>query len=222
MPHSLEEIPLFPLPIVVFPYANLQLHIFEARYRQMVDRCLEFDSPFGIVMVKETGPDGLEPDPCLVGTAVRITHVQHFDDGTMNIHIHGERRFRIRKFAEDTDPLVGMVEPVFELDYEDSPHMDALVMRAQESFKLYIEMVFSRSDFNVQIHFPQDATALSFQIAEHLPLDNPAKQRFLELTDTLERLQDLIPLIERQIIEAKSPIRYRVTRHHFDDWIHPN
>ncbi len=222
MAHELEEMPLFPIPTVVFPYANLQLHVFEDRYRAMVNQCLDFDSPFGVVLARPGAEPESMDDPYMVGTAVRIVSVHTYEDGSLDVQVQGERRFRIRKLEEVSDRLVGYVEPVVELEYEDTPRVDALMMRAQESFKMYIEMVFSRSDFNIHIRFPSDPTALSFQIAEFLPLDKLSKQKFLELTDTQERLHDLIPLIERQIVEAKSPLTYRLTRQHLDEWIHPN
>src|SRR5947207_994253 len=99
MSQSLEELPLFPLNAVIFPYAALQLHIFEERYRDMVRNCLEFDRPFGIVLIRSGGETG-HADPYMVGTAVRITGVRNYDDGRMDIEVQGERRFRIRELDE--------------------------------------------------------------------------------------------------------------------------
>ncbi|MFQ3669585.1 MAG: LON peptidase substrate-binding domain-containing protein, partial [Fimbriimonadaceae bacterium] len=128
MPEDLEELPLFPLETVLFPYASIQLHVFEDRYREMVRECVEYDRPFGIVLLK-TGSEIGDPnaEPYLVGTAVRIRHIHTYEDGRMDLHVQGERRFRIRRLDESRPYLTGLVEPVLERDTETSPRSDALV-----------------------------------------------------------------------------------------------
>ena len=73
-----EEIPLFPLNTVLFPYGQLQLHIFEEKYRLMVRECLEYDRPFGVALIRAGSDLG---EPHLIGTAARITEARHDDDG---------------------------------------------------------------------------------------------------------------------------------------------
>src|SRR5579862_5071920 len=155
MSQSLEELPLFLLNAVVFPYASLQLHIFEDRYREMVQKCLEFDRPFGVVLIRSGSETGLA-DPYLVGTVVRITSVHNYDDGRMDIEVQGERRFRIRQLDESLPYLVGMVEPVFEHKIEDSPRANQLLSLAKEEFENLMRKLFSQQEFNVQVVFPPD------------------------------------------------------------------
>lgn len=218
----LEELPLFPLHTVLFPYATIQLHVFEDRYRELVHHCVQFDEPFGIVLIRTGSEVGGNAEPYMVGTAVRVQKVHTYDDGQMDIEVRGERRFRVRSLDESKPYLVAMVEPVVELDLEDNPRLDALFMRATESFRLLIEGAFSRQDFKIQVRFPTDPTVLSFVIANFLPMENLEKQRMLETTDTLDRLSELIPLIERQIIEAKTPKYYKVSLDQLQEWIHQN
>lgn len=218
----LEKMPLFPLHTVLFPYATIQLHVFEERYREMVRHCTEFDEPFGIVLIRSGAEVGAPAEPYMVGTAVRVLHVHTYEDGRMDLRVAGERRFRVRRLEESKSYLVGLVEPVVELDIEDNPRVDALMMRARESFRILIEGSFARPDFSIQVIFPNDPTALSFVIANYLQLENLEKQRLLETTDTAERLTSLIPLIERQIVEAKTPNLYRIGPEHLQEWIHPN
>ncbi|HVL39075.1 MAG TPA: LON peptidase substrate-binding domain-containing protein, partial [Fimbriimonadaceae bacterium] len=78
MPFELEEMPLFPLNTVLFPYATVQLHVFEDRYRDLVRNCIEFDRPFGIVLIRNGDEVGGQAEPYMVGTAVRIVQVHHF------------------------------------------------------------------------------------------------------------------------------------------------
>ncbi|HRI43931.1 MAG TPA: LON peptidase substrate-binding domain-containing protein [Fimbriimonadaceae bacterium] len=222
MAQHLEELPLFPLHTVLFPYASLLLHVFEDRYRQMVNQCIEFDQPFGVVLIRNGPEVGGIAEPYMVGTAVRVQRVNTYDDGHMDVNVRGERRFRVRSLDDSKQYLVGQVEPVVECAVEEDPRTEALVMDVRESFRVLIEGMFGRPDYNIQILYPSDPTALSFVVANYLTLGNIEKQRLLETTDTVERLVELKPLIERQIIEAKPRRYYKLTRQHLEDWIYPN
>lgn len=222
MSADLEELPLFPLNTVLFPYASIQLHVFEERYRRLVHDCLEYDRPFGIVLIRSGDEVGGHADPYLVGTAVRIREVHHFEDGRMDIHVHGERRFRIRRYEEGGLYPRGLVEPVIEMESEESPRETALVMRARDDFKMLVEDLFSEQDVNVQVLFPSDPVALSFTIANALSMGNIEKQRLLETTDTAERIRSLIPVLERQLIERTQPEFFRVTSRDLSEFYSPN
>lgn len=223
---ELEELPLFVLNTVLFPHASVQLHVFEERYRCLVRDCLEEDRPFGIVLIRSGDEVGGHAEPYLVGTAVRIQQVHHFDDGCMDIHVKGERRFRIRRLIEE-DGLYprGYVEPVVEMEIEGTPREDALVMKAREDFELLVRVLFAQQDVNVQVVFPEDPVVLSFQIANLVPLGNLEKQRLLETTDTAERISTLIPVLERQLLETQEdpgPRYWRLTSADLREWITPN
>jgi Lon protease-like protein len=221
MPHSLEELPLFPLDAVIFPYARLQLHIFEPRYREMVQTCLEFDRPFGIVLIRSTSEIG-PAEPYMVGTAVRILGVQNYEDGRMDIDVAGERRFRIRQLDESKPYLVGFVEPVIEHEIEDSPQANDLVNQARQEFENFMRKLFARDQFNVQVVFPPDPVVLSFTMANALQIDNLEKQRLLETTDTLERIKELIPILQTRILEDNTTTLYRIGSQDLQEWTSVN
>jgi uncharacterized protein len=220
MPQELEELPLFPLDTVLFPYASLQLHVYEERFREMVRMCLEYDRPFGIVLIRSGS--GQTTDPYLVGTAVRIVQVHTFEDGRMDLHVQGERRFRIREMDESRPYPVGLVEPVVELEVEENPQATELLTRARDVFELLVHKLFERQEFKVQVVFPTDPVVLSFTIANLLPMENLEKQRLLETTDTLERVEELLPILESQILEAKVPQYFKVGPEDLREWVHPN
>lgn len=223
MADALEELPLFPLNTVLFPYAQLQLHVFEARYREMIEYCVENDLAFGVVLVRE-GQDADPSDPYLVGTAVRIARVDTFADGKMDVRVQGQRRFRIRKLDLDSRPfLVGHVEPIIEMEIEDTPRVDALTYRLKECVEEYIRTELRHYDFKIQqINLPVEPTALSFVVANLLKIENLEKQRLLETTDTVERMADMVPLLEQQIIEVHTGGAYRVTPSMLAEFITPN
>jgi Lon protease-like protein len=222
MSEKLEEIPLFPLETVLFPYAALQLHIFEERYRSMVRECVDHDKPFGIVLIRSGQSVGENAEPYMVGTAVRIVQVYTYEDGRLDIQVQGERRFRIRRIDESRPFMVGFVEPVVELDIQDTEFAQYVISRARDNFQTFVEGLFARQDFNVQVRFPTDPVALSFTIANLLTMENLEKQRLLELTDTVERLQGLVPILERNILEAKTQTYRRLRPEDLREWIHVN
>ncbi len=222
MAKELEELPLFPLNTVLFPYASVQLHVFEDRYREMVRKCLEFDRPFGIVLIRAGSEISHHIDPYMVGTAVRIVQVHTYDDGRMDIQVQGERRFRIRELDETNSYLVGKVEPVIEHAIEESDRALELLTRAREEFEILIQRLFARQEFSVQVVFPTDPVALSFTIANLLQMENLEKQKMLETTDTLERVEDLLPILETQLLESRQPSYYRISGNDLREWITPN
>ena len=105
------ELPLFPLNTVLFPGMPLPLHIFEARYKQMIGKCLEGDKVFGVNMISR-GSEALGPlaEPYSIGCTARITESQLLEQGRMQITAVGERRFRILKLMDDLPYLVAEVE----------------------------------------------------------------------------------------------------------------
>lgn len=223
MGDRLEEMPLFPLNTVLFPYAQLQLHVFEDRYRDLVQYCTRKDQPFGVVLIRSGEEVGGHAEPYMVGTAVRIVSVHTFDDGKMDVRVQGERRFRVRRLDESRPYMVGWVEPLIEMEIEDMDKAEGLVMTSRDYVQAYIESYFAKFDVKVaQIKLPNDPTAHSFVVANFLQIENLEKQRLLETTDTVERLSDIIPILEQHMVEAKAPTHHKVTRQHMEEWISPN
>ena len=104
------ELPLFPLHTVLFPGMPLPLHIFESRYKQMIDYCLKENSTFGVSLIHR-GSEAFGPlaEPHKIGCTARIIEVQPLDDGRLNIVTVGERRFRIHSLNFDMPYLLGKV-----------------------------------------------------------------------------------------------------------------
>ena len=222
---QLEELPLFPLNTVLFPYAELRVHVFEERYRELMRHCLQNDIGFGVCLIRSGEEVGGTPDPYMVGTYARILSAQTYDDGRMDIKIRGERRFRIRRLDDSKPFLTGFVEPVIEAPIDDSPRSDALAIKTRECLQEYIEMSFEQFEIKVaKIQLPQDATALSFYASTFLNIENIRKQHLLETTDTLDRISEILPVLEEhmlhaqelQIVEADLPGIQRMTIEDFE------
>ena len=105
----MPRVPLFPLNVVLFPGMVLPLHIFEERYKAMVNDCIQSGDPFGIVLVPEDAEEQAMPF-CTVGTVGHITEVEKLDDGRMNIIVLGRQRFVVDHIVQHEPYLVAEVE----------------------------------------------------------------------------------------------------------------
>lgn len=205
MTRRLEELPLFPLHSVLFPHAQLMLHVFEDRYRLLIEHCMNNEAPFGVVLIRAGDEVGGPAEPYMVGTYARIIGVHSYDDGRMDVKVQGESRFRIRELDEDMPYLVGRVEAVSEEQYEEGPRVHAILSRLSEVAADYIEHCFSGLDVRVaKIQLPDDPTILGFLLSSMINAENLEKQHLLETTDTIERLRMLIPLLESHNASAKT------------------
>ena len=89
------DLPLFPLPTVLFPQGRLELRIFEARYLDMVRDCLRRAQCFGVCLMLEGASAGEPMTPAAVGTEARIVDFDSLPDGLLGISVRGERRFHV-------------------------------------------------------------------------------------------------------------------------------
>lgn len=222
MSEELERLPLFPLNLVLFPHAQIQLHIFEERYRSMVRDCLEAGSSFGIVLIRSGEEVGGPAEPYMVGTKVAIANTHFLPDGKIDITVTGQSRFRIRRLDDSLPYLVGYVEPVRDERILEPELAAQLVARAREGFIEFLEGLFGRTESVISVSLPEDPEVLSFVVATFMPVDNLEKQRLLEGTDTLDRLEEVITILESQLSAQQERRFYRLTLEHLREWVNPN
>ncbi|MCS7060362.1 MAG: LON peptidase substrate-binding domain-containing protein [Anaerolineae bacterium] len=191
MKAEVVELPLFPLNVVLFPGQTLPLHIFEPRYRAMIQRCIENDAPFGVLLAQDD-----DEGPHTIGTAAKITQVERLPDGRMNILTVGTERFELRnvRLSEEQYLIGDVVAYPFKNDLEPPAQLQAEVAaRLQRYLKLLSKL--TGIEFKTR-QFPEDATALAVfaAIAMQLPLED--KQELL----ATERVADMLSL-EAEILE---------------------
>jgi len=184
-PIDAVEIPIFPLGTVLFPGGVLPLKLFEARYLDMAARCMRSNSPFGVCLISEGGEVGEPAVPHGLGTIARIVDWDMPQAGLLFIKTVGGERFRIieRRLQPDrlqTARVVPLPEPA------PQPVPEAL-QGALPLLKAIIED--TGSEAFAEPHRLDDATWVGYRLAEVLPIPSLARQRLLELDDTLSRLE---------------------------------
>ena len=126
MSPEVRRLPLFPLNVILFPNGALPLHVFEERYKLMIQRCLGADSRFGVVLIR-SGPEvGGPAEPHSVGTVALVTQFRRLDDGRMLLSVAGQQRFRIEEVTQLDPYLEAEVEL---LDREDGVSIPEKAMK---------------------------------------------------------------------------------------------
>jgi Lon protease-like protein len=113
-----RDFPLFPLGLVALPGELIPLHIFEERYKAMMNECIEAESEFGIVWLSD---DGLKT----IGCAARIeTVLERMDDGRLNLVARGTRPFRVLERIGHLAYPAGVIEFVHDRGEEVDPSLE--------------------------------------------------------------------------------------------------
>jgi Lon protease-like protein len=201
------NIPLFPLPnLVLFPQVLLPLHIFEDRYRTMIDRCVEDDRAFGLVQLRSGAERESEETIHTAGVTARVVQVERLDDGRMNILTAGESRFRIRKFTAqlpywtaDVDLFEDVEEP--ELDLQAG--YDEVAGLYRRAFDLGTRLKTVKAE---DFALPESPVALSYMVSYVLDIDAAEKQRLLEMVSTVERLETLVGHLREAISHLQRTV----------------
>jgi Lon protease-like protein len=203
MPELITQgFPLFPLGIVALPHESVPLHIFEQRYRTMIERCLQAEPgtpgrEFGILWLSE---QELKP----VGCACEVERVvERMDDGRLNILARGTRPFRLLERQHDLPYPAGVVEFVSEPE-------EKLDTEAGEAARtLYRELVLDATDREIETSELEQMSAYS--MAATVEFDVDAKQELLELRSENARLRLLAKLIgaaiERMELLERAQVR---------------
>ena len=192
---SVRELPLFPLPdVVLFPQQLLPLHIFESRYRMLLQTVLETDKRFGIVRINPDNGEMAE-----IGCCAEVLQHQTTEDGRSYIVTLGQQRFRVLNITRETPFRSAMVSWM-----EDDPvadHADLNTLRDKVSSALTDVFSLTAKLQGREAELPDDLPdlprELSFWIGAHL--DNraaPEQQTLLELSDTTERLERQFEMLD--------------------------
>jgi Lon protease-like protein len=181
-------LPLFPLPLVLFPRTALPLHIFEDRYKELIGEAIETETEFGVVMSRDSG---IVNAGC---AAVVERVVNRYSDGRMDILTSGRRRFELLELVEGKSYLRGRID-WFD-DDEDSPAPPDLRNRAVEAYSFARQATKQDPPAEPEWTDPQ----LSFQLAQILN-DLEFRQQLLMLRSEVQRLNELIRFFPKYVVQ---------------------
>ncbi|MFN8482073.1 MAG: LON peptidase substrate-binding domain-containing protein [Anaerolineae bacterium] len=189
------EIPLFPLDLVLFPNMVLPLHIFEQRYRRMLEDCVESGEPFGLVRAREDGGTHR------IGTAAHIVRVEGLPDGRSNIVVVGQERFAIDGLRFHKPYLVGRVSEA-EMPGARAPQALRLLPLIQQGLVAYLTALRTVVGQPVPTpDVPDETDALGYMVATVLQVGSSVKQSLLEADSVAEMLR-----MERRLLETETAI----------------
>ena len=190
---GLSELPLFPLPVVLFPGVPLPLHIFEPRYRQMLLDIRLANNLFGLAYFDPTSAEGETPPVGHIGCVAEVTETQTFPDGRSNILTLGVIRYRIDSYVDSGAPYLVAHITYFEDDEEDESLLAGAAKEVAETFTRIAQAVRTINDERAALPdiSNTEPQRLSFLVAAAMEIDADLKQELLELRSTSERLQRL-------------------------------
>ena len=240
------ELPLFPLHTVLCPGVALPLKVFEERYRVMVQRCLEFDEPFGVVLIRDGREVGAAATSIAnVGTIAEIREASKYSDGRYDLLVVGTSRFRIESVAVGRRPyLVGEVSGLDE-PLGDPARAEQLTAEVTQRFVRYLALLQpaegeDADEIDVQVELdvddddddagepvesgprsgsgrgsaddarvtiPDDPTVLSYLLSGIIQVDQPRRQVLLEAETTVDRIAELLRLIDRETALLERRLR---------------
>jgi len=205
---SVRELPLFPLPdVVLFPQEVLPLHIFESRYRIMLQSVLETDSMFGVIKF-----DPNTKNMAKIGCCAQVIKHHTADDGRSNIITLGQQRFQVLEIVRSTPFCSAMVTWINDDNIDNLQKLDSLKDSVTEALSDVINLTgkLTNTKNKVPDKLPNNAMELSFWIGAHLggPVAEE-QQRLLEERNTFTRLQREYEMLDhtRKQLAARTALK---------------
>jgi ATP-dependent Lon protease len=182
---AVRELPLFPLPeVVLFPTRPLPLHIFEPRYRIMMNTILESDRRFGVLMV-----DPARSTIANVGCCAEIIHHQRLPDDRMKMWTLGQQRFRVLEYVREKPYRVGLVEWIE--DHSPTQDLKPLATEVEQLLRDVVRLSAKLTEQEIELpeDLPDLPVELSYWVASNLYGVAMEQQTLLEMQDTAARLE---------------------------------
>ncbi|MGH9960379.1 MAG: LON peptidase substrate-binding domain-containing protein [Pyrinomonadaceae bacterium] len=206
---GINELPLFPLPVVLFPGVPLPLHIFEPRYRQMLNDIRVGNNFFGLSYFDSSTSDTELPPAGHVGCLAEVTEAQSLPDGRSNILTVGLVRYKVDGYVERGDPYLVAQVSFFEDEEESDELLSASSQDVAATFTRIARAVRIINDERASLPDISDTEPqrLSFLVAAAMEIDVELKQELLELRSTGERLRRLSDMLARAVASYEERAR---------------
>ena len=190
---------MFPLGVVLLPGEHVPLHIFEERYKELIEECLDSGTEFGLIL---SDADGVRT----VGTRATVEAVlERFDDGRLNVVVRGGARIAVQAFTD-----VRTFQTARVTGYEDDAEGDEPLEAERDRCLAAFGRLASAADADVG-EPDMDAPSLAFDLAGRIAFAPPAKQELLEMRSERARVRRLAELIEsaEEALVRRAVIRER-------------
>lgn len=199
-------VPVFPLELVVFPDEVLSLHIFEPRYKQMIQECYTQETPFGILTYHQK-------EVSTIGTLMRIQQkVKEYADGTLDIICVGIQAFEVERFQTEVPNKLYYGANITLTNNDTTENY----LEREKLIQLLLRFhTLLRSGYNLE---RQEKQSLAFKVAHVAGLNTEQKLTLLALTEETERQKMLIQNLEKTllVLEATEQTRAKVQQNgHF-------
>ncbi len=203
---GVNEIPLFPLPVILFPGAPMPLHIFEPRYRKMLKDIQIGNNLFGLSFFDASESEETLPPHGHLGCIAEVRDAQELPDGRSNILSVGVIRYRLEDYVDADEPyLVGRVS-YFEDEPEDKTALEPQAEKVRELFVRIAQAIKKLSNDNDPLPDfpPTDPEQLSFLVSSAMDIDLKMKYELLEMRSTSERLDRLYYYLSRAVVQYEE------------------
>lgn len=205
---GVRELPIFPLPVVLFPGMPMPLHIFEERYRKMFSDIRAADNLFGLSYL-DTGAGKETPPAGHIGCVAEVTETQALPDGRSNILAVGVIRYQVDSYIERGDSYLVVRANYFE---DEDENESALTSNSHDVARMFMRVansirVMNDERGNLPDISDTDPQKLSFLVAAALEIEVETKQELLELRSTSERLNRLRDLLARVVTNYEERAR---------------
>ena len=206
---GVTELPIFPLALVLFPGVPLPLHIFEPRYRQMLNDVRAGNSLFGVSYFDASTSDRDAPTVGTVGCVAEVTETQGLPDGRSNILTVGIIRYRVEEYVDRDNPYLLARVSYFEDDEEDPNVLSESARDVAEIFTRIARAVRTINDERASLPDISDTEPqrLSFLVAAAMEVDTQIKQDMLEMRSTGQRLSQLREVLKRAVSNYEERAR---------------
>jgi uncharacterized protein len=202
---------LFPLHVVLCPGIALPLHIFEERYREMVQHCIDESTPFGIVLIRdgqEVGGGSISFSA--IGTLAEIRQAGRYPDGRYDLLVVGTGRFAIEEVSVGEAAYLVAEASLIEDEVRDADEARTLANRATRRFVSYLELLQPRAgetaeelDIQVEVETEDAMPAGEPETPDEPALGDPATERRVVIPDDPTTLSHLLA----GIIQVELPRR---------------
>ena len=189
----------------------LPLQIFEERYKAMTRELLTSGGEFGVILIRQGNELGGGAVPHSVGTTAVIEESHELPNGRFVLTARGKRRFRLKRMLSPRPYPYGEIEYLNDRQWESDPRLQTAMETVRTTFPVYFRLALSLNDQWARgMKLPSPPHELVDFLAPWIQVDEPVKQRMLEIEPAAERMAHLAEVVD----ELLTRTREQVTEHH--------